>query len=86
MVNASNTPEPMNVDSPSPAASTSKKTPPPPSPPSPPETDAQKLARADRVKEQGNTAFKAKRFDEAIEWYTRAIGRYFRRQLLQHAY
>ncbi|KIM90142.1 hypothetical protein PILCRDRAFT_811871 [Piloderma croceum F 1598] len=66
------TPEPMNVDSPSPAPSTSKTSPPEiPSPP--PETDAQKLTRADRIKEQGNTAFKAMKFDQAIEFYSKAI-------------
>jgi DnaJ homolog subfamily C member 7 len=63
----------MNVDSPSPAPEPlkrSQETKPRP----PPETDAQKAVRADKVKEQGNTAFKAKKFDEAIDLYTKAIG------------
>jgi hypothetical protein len=74
LIYVSKTPEPMNVDSPSPAPSTSKKTPPPKIPSPPPETDAQNLTRADRVKEQGNTAFKAGKFDLAIEFYSKAIG------------
>jgi DnaJ family protein C protein 7 len=74
LIYVSKTPEPMNIDSPSPAPSTSQKTPPPKTPPPPPETDAQKLTRADKVKEQGNTAFKAGKFDEAIEFYSKAIG------------
>ena len=65
----------MNVDSPSPVPSTSKKAPVPKTSP-PPETEAQKAARAEKVKEQGNTAFKARRFDDAIELYTKAIGMY----------
>jgi DnaJ homolog subfamily C member 7 len=63
----------MNVDSPSPAPDLPK-TPMTRAPPAP-ETDAQKATRADRVKEEGNTAFKAKRFDAAIEFYTKAIGK-----------
>lgn len=31
-------------------------------------------AAADRLKERGNEAFKAKRFGEAIDLYTQAIG------------
>src|ERR1700683_971054 len=64
----------MNVDSPSPAPDPPKKVPATTPPPPPPETDAQKAARADKVKEEGNTAFKARRFEDAIELYTKAIG------------
>src|ERR1700734_1983080 len=64
----------MNVDSPSPAPDPPKKVPATKPPPPPPETDAQKAARADKVKEEGNTAFKARRFEDAIELYTKAIG------------
>lgn len=55
----------MEVDPPSPAA---------PSPASAVEEDPVKLA--EKVKEDGNTAFKAQRFQEAIELYTRAIGQF----------
>jgi hypothetical protein len=68
-------PEPMNVDSPSPPPASPKKPQETKAPPPPAlETDAQKAIRADKVKEQGNTAFKAKKFDNAIELYTKAIG------------
>ena len=40
----------------------------------PVETDP--IKRAEQVKEEGNIAFKASRFQDAIESYTRAIGAY----------
>lgn len=66
----------MNVDSPTSPAPESDINSPSLSPNAPPaqETDEQKLARADKVKEQGNTAFKGKRFEDAIELYSKAIG------------
>jgi hypothetical protein len=36
------------------------------------------------VKEQGNIAFKAKRFDDAVELYTQAIGIHNHPQFSQH--
>ena len=41
--------------------------------PEEPETDDQKAQRAEKVKEQGNISFKAKRYGEAIDLYTRAL-------------
>ena len=35
-------------------------------------------SQAEKLKEDGNTAFKAKRYDEAINMYTQAIGTYAR--------
>ncbi|KAH9950857.1 protein prenylyltransferase [Amylocystis lapponica] len=52
----------MEVDPPTPVV---------PTPASPVEEDPIKLA--EKVKEQGNTAFKAQRFQDAIELYTKAI-------------
>ncbi|KAH9947725.1 protein prenylyltransferase [Amylocystis lapponica] len=52
----------MEVDPPTPVV---------PTPDSPVEEDPIKLA--EKVKEQGNTAFKAQRFQDAIELYTKAI-------------
>jgi DnaJ family protein C protein 7 len=37
----------------------------------PQEDDSQK---AERIKEEGNVAFKSKRYGEAIDFYTKAIG------------
>ena len=53
--------EPIEVPSDSPSDTT---------PPQEPEEELD----ADKIKEQGNTAFKAGRFHEAIEHYSRAIG------------
>lgn len=33
-----------------------------------------KTKKADRIKEEGNVSFKAKKYDEAIDLYTKAIG------------
>jgi hypothetical protein len=41
------------------------------------ETPEEKLARAERTKEAGNVAFKAKRYDEALKLYSEAVGMYF---------
>lgn len=44
-------------------------------PPSPKEeTEEEKRARAERTKEQGNVAFKAKRYGEALDLYSTAVG------------
>jgi tetratricopeptide (TPR) repeat protein len=40
--------------------------------------------RAETIKEEGNIAFKAKNFDDAIELYTKAIGRCHHAQVSQH--
>jgi hypothetical protein len=40
----------------------------------PDETDEQKRARAEATKERGNTAFKAKRYTDAVALYTTAVG------------
>lgn len=63
----------MNEDSSPPASGSSSKEPEPTAEPEP-ETDGQRAQRAEKVKEQGNTAFKAKRYGEAIDLYTKAIG------------
>jgi hypothetical protein len=42
--------------------------------PPPDETDEQKRARAEATKERGNTAFKAKRYTDAVALYTTAVG------------
>lgn len=47
---------------------------PPPEPEPEPEEEGDILIRAEKVKEQGNVAFKAKRFGDAIDLYTKAIG------------
>lgn len=65
----------MDVDPPTPTVET------PPlsasaTPPAVPETDEQKALRAENTKEKGNAAFKAKRYGEAIDLYTKAIGAY----------
>ena len=36
---------------------------------------------AEKVKEEGNVAFKANKFDDAIEFYTKAFGKYPRPQI-----
>ncbi|KAJ7623539.1 hypothetical protein FB45DRAFT_108514 [Roridomyces roridus] len=41
--------------------------------PEPPEEEGDILGRAEKVKEQGNVAFKAKRYGEAIDLYAKAI-------------
>ncbi|KAJ7746729.1 hypothetical protein DFH07DRAFT_962814 [Mycena maculata] len=46
---------------------------PSPQPEPEPEEEGDILVRAEKVKEQGNVAFKAKRFGEAIDLYTKAI-------------
>ncbi|KAJ7113663.1 hypothetical protein C8R43DRAFT_1039629 [Mycena crocata] len=70
-------PAPRNAAEPMPAASTSRPTTPPaektPSPPPEPEPEEDILIRAEKIKEQGNIAFKAKRFGDAVEFYTKAI-------------
>jgi hypothetical protein len=38
------------------------------------ETDEQKRARAEATKERGNVAFKAKRYGEALDLYSTAVG------------
>jgi DnaJ family protein C protein 7 len=47
---------------------------PPPSAERPPSPPVPQGPSADDVKEQGNVAFKAKQYTEAIELYTKAIG------------
>ncbi|KII86051.1 hypothetical protein PLICRDRAFT_114984 [Plicaturopsis crispa FD-325 SS-3] len=42
-------------------------------PGAPPEPEQDPAVRAEKIKEEGNVAFKAKRWDEAIEKYSRAI-------------
>lgn len=54
-------PEPLPPISPSPS-------------PEPVEDDAGK--RAEKIKDQGNTAFKAAKYAEAVDLYTKAIGSY----------
>ena len=54
-------------------------TPPPQSPSSPPEEmepapSEDKVAQAEKIKEQGNAAFKNKQYKEAIDLYSKAIG------------
>ncbi|TFY57597.1 hypothetical protein EVJ58_g6922 [Rhodofomes roseus] len=44
----------------------------PPTPPAPPE-EVDPIKLAEKVKEEGNAAFKAQKFNDAIESYTRAI-------------
>lgn len=64
-------PEP--TPTPTPAPSTSPPQPAPPSPvASPPPTP--QGPTADEIKEEGNTAFKTKQYNDAIELYTKAIG------------
>ncbi|KAJ6469745.1 hypothetical protein C8R47DRAFT_766780 [Mycena vitilis] len=46
---------------------------PPPPPPAEPEPEEDIAIRAEKVKEQGNIAFKAKRFGDAVELYSKAI-------------
>jgi hypothetical protein len=52
--------------------------PPPPPSKTPPELDPEPeeepAIRAEKIKEQGNVAFKAKRYADAIDLYTKAIG------------
>ena len=71
-----------------PSGSGSSSTPPPQSPspvndgsgtPSPPPPEPEQediLVRAEKVKEKGNVAFKAAKYAEAIELYTKAIGEF----------
>ncbi|KAJ7460673.1 hypothetical protein FB451DRAFT_1096425 [Mycena latifolia] len=69
----------VNGNEPEPVASASTSgpsTPPVEATPEPepePESEEDILIRAEKVKEQGNVAFKAKRFADAIELYTKAI-------------
>lgn len=60
------------VDSEETSAPQAEKSPSPPTPPPPEEVDTAK--QAEKVKEEGNVAFKAQKFHDAIESYTRAIG------------
>jgi hypothetical protein len=46
----------------------------PPTEPSPEPEEEDIIARAEKVKEQGNVAFKAAKYTDAIEHYTKAIG------------
>ena len=46
----------------------------PQDPPTPPPEEVDTAKQAETVKEEGNVAFKAKKFHDAIESYTRAIG------------
>ena len=43
-----------------------------------------KADTAEKVKEEGNMAYKANKFDEAIELYTKAFGKCPRPQIPQH--
>jgi hypothetical protein len=43
-------------------------------PKTPPDTGGDAVVEAERIKERGNAAFKAQRYDEAIDFYTKAIG------------
>jgi len=48
---------------------------PPASPSPPPEPEEEDVAkRAEKIKDQGNVAFKATKYAEAIDLYTKAIG------------
>ena len=48
---------------------------PPASPSPPPEPEEEDVAkRAEKIKDQGNVAFKAAKYAEAIDLYTKAIG------------
>lgn len=60
----------MSVDSP---ANGIPPTPTSAAPPSPDEEGLEPGVLAERTKEQGNVAFKAKRYGEAINLYTKAI-------------
>ena len=62
--------EAMSVDPQTPAVEKS------PSPEPEPAEDAEEELGAEKLKELGNVAFKASRFHDAIELYTRAIGAY----------
>ncbi|KAJ7027927.1 hypothetical protein C8F04DRAFT_964716 [Mycena alexandri] len=50
-----------------------ERTPEPEQEPEPEEPEEDILVRAEKVKEQGNVAFKAKRFGDAVDLYTKAI-------------
>ena len=52
----------------------------------PPETNAQKSVRADKIKNEGNMAFEAENFDDAIELYTQAFGRRHPPEISQHCH
>jgi DnaJ homolog subfamily C member 7 len=43
-------------------------------PKTPPDTGGDPILQAERIKEQGNAAFKAKRYEEAVDLYTKAVG------------
>ncbi len=43
------------------------------------EEEEEKTKRAERIKEEGNVAFKAKKYAEAIDFYSKAIGTSSRR-------
>ncbi|GAV99525.1 protein prenylyltransferase [Lentinula edodes] len=59
--------------SPSPAGPNPNDTPPSPSPEPDPLEEGNIVQRAEKVKEKGNVAFKATKYQEAIEHYTKAI-------------
>lgn len=48
-----------------------------PTPPTPPPEEIDTAKQAEKVKEEGNVAFKAQKFHDAIGSYTRAIGECF---------
>ena len=61
-----------------PSNSNASGSPPPPSasptPAPEPEEEGDNKQRAEKIKEQGNVSFKAGKFQDAIELYTKAIG------------
>lgn len=66
----------LDICSPSetvPSASASP-TPEPESAPAPLKEEIDPITRAEKIKEQGNAAFRNKRYTEAIDFYTQAIG------------
>ncbi|KAJ3783348.1 hypothetical protein GGU10DRAFT_361198 [Lentinula aff. detonsa] len=66
-------PTARSSSTPSPAAPNSESTPPSPSPEPDPSEEGDIIQRAEKVKEKGNVAFKAGKYQEAIEHYAKAI-------------